>query len=175
MKKIASTFLIIPIIFSLSATALSQNRRKVIRQKSVKINKTYPTVYLTFEKTGKALNDSTGETEELVWLRLHNNTRWSIWIQASGGNEKIEDAGLYYDVIDDEGTVKEYRRCHVCSRIQIGNKKSILFTVPLAYFAEAEALQLSFAYDWEKEGGSGGEPTHYVYFHKQDIPKSQNK
>jgi hypothetical protein len=177
MKIIKSSFLILLFIFNLSVIVSPQNRSKITQRKSVRLNKKHPTVYLTFEKTGKALNDSTGVTEELVWLKLHNNTRWRIWIQASGG-KNYEEARLYYNIFDKDGNIKERRGCHVCSIIPLSSSRSILFTVPLEYFTGAAGLELSFSYDWEREFDetySKREPTHSVYFYTRNFDKSQEQ
>ena len=175
MKKIKCIFLIILVIISLSEILLAQ--RRITRQKSVRLSKKFPTVYFTHEKTGKEVNESTGETVDLVWLRLHNNTRWAIWIEASGG-DKYEDARLYYNILDNDGNIKERRGCHVCSINPLGSGRSVLFTVPLEYFTGAEALELSFTYNWEREFDetySQREPTHFVYFYTRNFDKSQGE
>jgi hypothetical protein len=41
-----------------------------------------PSVYLTFEKTGKFELLCANKSQEGIWLRLHNNTRWAINLDA---------------------------------------------------------------------------------------------
>jgi len=71
-----------------------------------KLEKTRPSVYITFECTGTREPRREGETNQGVWLRLHNNLRWQLTVpgfaippsfaQTVHGNE----AFLYYEVED---------------------------------------------------------------------------
>jgi len=71
-----------------------------------KLDKARPAVYITFECAGTREPRREGESNQGVWLRLHNNLRWQLTVpgfsdptnfaQAHHGNE----VQLYYDVED---------------------------------------------------------------------------
>lgn len=73
-----------------AASAFAQQPPACAASNDVRIVKENPTVYLTFEKFGKALNleeqkmlqnDQRGKSQQKgndVWLRVHNNTCWPI-------------------------------------------------------------------------------------------------
>lgn len=75
-----------------SVLVFSQQAQPCDASKDVRIEKDKPTVYLTFERYGKAVNpfdvrmlepSNTAKSKEKgsdVWLRLHNNTCWAIRI-----------------------------------------------------------------------------------------------
>lgn len=67
------------ILCSLALTAFSQQQRKQgVSNGTVNLSKDKPTVYITFERAGKRKPLFAGESNQGVWLRLHNNTRWAI-------------------------------------------------------------------------------------------------
>lgn len=86
-----SKHLFLPIVISMCSVVTAPAQRKPLQTKGdVRVSKQHPTVYVTFEKYGKAISpweegsNSTGEplksTEsgDDIWLRLHNNTHWAI-------------------------------------------------------------------------------------------------
>lgn len=70
------------IIFSLilAAPSLAQTALPPISKKDVLISKERPSVYLTLERTGQRERVYAEESNEGVWLRLHNNTKWPICV-----------------------------------------------------------------------------------------------
>src|SRR2546423_554526 len=83
-------FLLTGLLFSLALSAAAQQTTTQTVD-DIRIAKDKPTVYLTFERFGKAIDPSRSRIAETqvatseskkkgddVWLRLHNNTRWSI-------------------------------------------------------------------------------------------------
>lgn len=96
-------FVMALIFFASILPYAAAQRRSAWRVSDVRISKNHPTVYITFEGIGKREPRRLGESNDAVWLRLHNNTRWKIHLQAYGlssiflkGNE--EEVGLYYEV-----------------------------------------------------------------------------
>jgi hypothetical protein len=45
---------------------------------SILIRKDRPSVFIEFDRSGKAPPLFEGEKEERIWLRLHNNAQWAI-------------------------------------------------------------------------------------------------
>ena len=90
MSKLLSAFIFLVV---LSSFALSQQTQPCDSSKDVRIEKDKPTVYLSFERLGKAVNplntrlsepSNTSKSKEKgndVWLRLHNNTCWAIQLK----------------------------------------------------------------------------------------------
>ena len=78
------------VVVILTASAVAQQSTPCGASNDVRILKEKPTVYLTFERFGKALNtdeqkliqtDQRGKSRQKgtdVWLRVHNNTCWPI-------------------------------------------------------------------------------------------------
>lgn len=92
-------FLSILVIFSLTAGAHAQHRKSRVTSNSVRILKDKPTVYITFVRFGKREPGDTNETGEGVWLRVHNNTRWSLAFDGAGVFSRNNNVvALYYGV-----------------------------------------------------------------------------
>jgi hypothetical protein len=87
MNKIISTSIIL-VAFSLPAYA--QQTQPCGAEKDVRILKDKPTIHITFERLGKAINlsdqklieqsktDNSKEKGKDIWLRVHNNTCWPL-------------------------------------------------------------------------------------------------
>lgn len=68
---------------------------------SVFIDSKRPGVCLSFEKIGSQKSEPIGETTEGVFLKFHNNTRWTLHLEAQGEFKENGDAGLFYEVLED--------------------------------------------------------------------------
>lgn len=92
--------LILSLCLACSLTpTISAQRRKIQRApRDIRISKDKPTVYISFVRFGKLEPLHSGESGERVWLRLHNNTRWMLWLEAGGASEGYGDASLFYEV-----------------------------------------------------------------------------
>lgn len=67
------------ILCSLALTVFSQQQQKQSASNGdVRLSKDKPTVYITFERAGERKPLFASESNQGVWLRLHNNTRWAI-------------------------------------------------------------------------------------------------
>src|SRR5215212_7801727 len=66
--------------------------------KHVRLDKSKPSIYLEFERRGKRQPLREGEPDEGVWIRLHNNTKWTIYIPTFGVESSYGDVGLFYTV-----------------------------------------------------------------------------
>src|SRR4051812_35069411 len=86
------------LLFGMVVAAPAQRRRARRSSSPVRISKENPTIYITFVRQGKIADVRTGEVKEHVWLRMHNNTRWAINIQASGAPKEYGDTSLYYGI-----------------------------------------------------------------------------
>ena len=56
----------------------SQQAQVAANKETVSLTNDRPTVYLTFERDGKREPIHPSESDQGIWLRLHNNTKWAI-------------------------------------------------------------------------------------------------
>jgi hypothetical protein len=91
--------LFIFVMCSLTSVAPAQRRDNSRGRRNVRISKKHPTIYISFVRVGKSKPEQAGYSGERVWLRLHNNTRWSINLQAHGSrDESYGDHRLMYEI-----------------------------------------------------------------------------
>ena len=81
--RIARLVIALTICCTLSTSVLAQ-RKGAAQSRDVRLSKNHATVYLMFERVGKREPRRIGEGSDGVWLRLHNNTRWRLHLQAYG-------------------------------------------------------------------------------------------
>jgi len=118
MNKLFSLFII---LVALSTLAFSQQTQPCNASKDVRIVKDKPTIYLSFERFGKATNpldsklfepttkSKSKEKGDDVWLRLHNNSCWEIQfvteslyvskVAAANGSDKPK---ILFGILDDD-------------------------------------------------------------------------
>jgi hypothetical protein len=94
MKAFSVTVILCSLVLGLYA----QQRRFSGTQSELRLRKDMPTVYITFERAGKRKPLEQGESDQGVWLRLHNNTRWPLTLAMNGVPKEYGDATLFYDV-----------------------------------------------------------------------------
>jgi hypothetical protein len=102
--NIMKLLLAIFILCSLATVGLPQQEKTPPIDSDVRISKAQPTVYITFVRLGKRKPEHTDESNEGVWLSLHNNTKWSLVLHAYGaggytfarGDE--EEVGMFYGI-----------------------------------------------------------------------------
>lgn len=68
---------IVVVLFVFVSAVFSQSNGP-FKKADVVVSKGSPTVYITFERAGSRKPQDAGESERGIWLRLHNNTPWSI-------------------------------------------------------------------------------------------------
>jgi len=94
-----SILLVIVLIFGLTAVTPAQKRKPHLARRSVRILKAKPTVYITFVRFGKREPTHNNESDEGVWLRVHNNTRWTLLFGGYGAyTAKDEEVSMFYGV-----------------------------------------------------------------------------
>lgn len=115
-----------------------------------------------------------GNPEDIVWLRLHNNTRWSInFVIYRPVTKKYGAAALYWDV-SCEGTegLSLTQRCNdsvLCIFKPLPPRHSMLFTVRRSDLGKGCFIRVMFSYKWEHKSG---EPEHFVYFYSSALPSN---
>lgn len=169
MKTVISIQLLLLLTLCSTLTYIAQGKIAAKQIRSVRIDKKLPTAFLRVERIGKAKNSDIHKAR--LWFRLHNNTRWVIFVEASGEEKALGDARMYYDLLKDS-TIEKSVRCHVCSIVKIAPGKSLLFSLPREELFTASSMRIRFSYEWEESDGfHGREPTHFVYFYLSDLEK----
>lgn len=73
-----SKLTLIAVQFFVIASSVFAQHNGQSKKADVVLSKGNPTVYITFERAGIREPLDAGESDEGIWLRLHNNTPWSI-------------------------------------------------------------------------------------------------
>jgi hypothetical protein len=164
------------VVIFLTLAIWGQDQKSLEHQRQFRIRKDMPTVYITFERTGKRKPLEQGESDEGVWLRLHNNTRWPLRLAMNGVPKEYGDAALFYDVLS-EGKIVIEGRCHVCSSNELRPGSSLLFSLPTEYLAKGGAIRVRFSYGWEQPDDvfADREPRHFVYFYSSKLTVQSDK
>ena len=158
------------ILCCFSGLVYAQKRRPL---ENARITRNSPTVYITFIRMAKREPLRAGESDQGVWLKLHNNTRWPITLEMNGVPTEHGDAGLFYDVLLEKKVILE-RQCHVCSLNNLNPGRSLLFSLPREYLTKGQVIRVKFSYGWEGSDAifADREPDHYVYFHASKLPQT---
>jgi len=177
MKTIISYSLIL-ICLSFNFVAQTQDK-KGEQYKDVRVNVSKPSVYITFEKSAKRKPLHQGESDEGIWLRLHNNNIWSINFRVNGvPNKSYGDYTIPYGVeklpewkmlIKEDDVPIGNLGGHVHSVIDLEPGKSFLFSIPKEHLADGLKISVEFKYSWEKDFSYDG-PKHIVYYSSEDLP-----
>lgn len=132
-----------------------------------------PGVYLTFERADKTH----------YHLKIHNNTRWELWVRQFGDVSKEVDAGLFYEILEDPAgyppnPLPQGTACHICSVNPIESGTSLRFRVPKSHLGEGLAIRTCFEYEWERK--QGGLPhvnpaEHSVTIYHSNLPAAMRK
>lgn len=162
MFRFISTFLAI-LLISICCFGQTTKRKNISKYK---VKASQPSIYITFIKKEKRLNADSDE-EDLIWLKLYNNTKWEIALQASGGFGKT-DATLYYSVLDQDQKLIRGNFCHICSIIRISSGRSILFGVWASELKGSSYIKIRYTNEWE-DFFNNSEPTHSIYFDTKSL------
>jgi hypothetical protein len=143
-----------------------------------------PSAFITFEKAGKRTPAREGESDEGIWLRLHNNCKWKLYLKTYGADNENNEYRVSYDVQLIPGL--EWRRKEVelpqgyriinNARIRaIDPGKSIVFSVPREHLKDGFSILINFSYEWEMLGDSGGDLSivHQAKFWATDLPTKE--
>ena len=123
-----------------------------------------PLAYITFVRTGKRETIHVNESNEGVWLRLHNNTRRRMYLRTVEGGPKSQGYLLLYEVVPEDGARTETNlpigeRSDIRTIISVRPGKSALFSVPREHLARGLSISVAFAYRWD-----GDYEQNLVYF-----------
>lgn len=169
-------------------------RKTLARSKfDLRLVRSKASIFVSFEHAGNRQPLKAGESSEGIWLRLHNNTRATVFLPTFSVPKELGETGMFYDVVstaytDDyhdpsvptmETKIQYlpvgYRLGHTSGAYLLRPGRSVLFSVPREHLPERVALKIAFNYEWELEDKMGpvriGEPEHFVFFYSSSVPK----
>ena len=163
------------------------------------MNVNRPFVYVKFDHIGPGVARSKDEPNLRIWLRLTNNCRIAILVQASGvPDESPEDeVGVQYEVVrnpeisilplnprEEKTTIQEKPKAaelprgtmfHVASLVSIEPGNDILFSVPVNHLSDKWHIEIPFEFELPKGKGprdpnNGGIPVMVLHYSLWDLP-----
>lgn len=146
------------------------------QSRSVFLNPAKPGAYVTFERIGKRIPERANETEQGIFLKIHNNTHWILIFDAlDDGPSENGDASLMYDVIEDPRgyptlPLPAGNWFDVVNSVWLRPSKSLLFSVPMAKLGVGLGLSIRFNYEWD--ANRIGEPRHTLVFYHSELPEN---
>jgi hypothetical protein len=139
-------------------------------------------VYIEFIRSGSAPGLFEGERDERIWLRLTNNTHWTIAFCSLSVPMQYGQVGVVYTVKRSSNTSEPislprgYSTGDTCTPFDLGGGKSVIFSVPRNHLAENLYLEFEFWYDWEnRDNVLGNFPQSYVSFGHSELPISEKR
>jgi hypothetical protein len=176
-------------LFVLAFTAEAQNKKRVVGNATPTVVANKPGVYVSFGRLGKRTPLRDDESGEGIWLRLHNNMRYSISLCAFGISDEGEQlitygkntqVGVKYDVVLNPVAITDerpkidvpvgYNTGSTCHLFEVKSGRSMVFAVPAEHLVKGLSIKIPFSYEWEDE--TVGNPTHFVYFNSLSIPET---
>jgi len=156
-------------------------QNKIKSSKDIRLTANKPSVYITFEKQGKRKKLNTGDGDEGIWLRLHNNSIWEIGVCMFDVPKEFGDKEITYEVeknkklknLSDVPVSKDPKSSCLLGLMKPGD--SVSFSVPREHLSSGLSIKVNFLYIWDIDPDgfiSGLEPKHFVYFYSSEIPKS---
>jgi hypothetical protein len=165
--RLASIAVVVGFIFVASVSAQRKPRGL--------LDPNQPAVIVSFVRTANLEPIYASDGRDYLLFQIRNNTRWEIWLQMSGVPTKAYgDAGLFYSIVETKtGTIRRNETCHVCSVNPVGPGKTVVFPIPRNLAASDALLRLEYSFAWEKqrENGSGSVSTHGAEFYFDSLPK----
>lgn len=172
-------FFIIFFIVTVSFVS-AQTRKPNSPSSDIRLSRDKPSVYISYERSGKRKPLHVSESDEGIWLRLHNNTKWTIKFPVSGSLETHGDVGMFYTLevvseLPDEvvDIPKGEELGHTYSPFELRGGESVLFSVPHEHLPKGIVLRVKFSYEWENQDDAfaGREVEHTVSFYGSKLPQ----
>jgi hypothetical protein len=198
-----SFLVIIVFVFVFSVEAFPQQKAICDETTNYLIDKQMPSVYLTFERFGKAANWSQSKIGEWsdkskiekgddIWLRLHNNSCWdvkfktdSLYISKTTIDGKFK---LIYGILEDgalaniQYSIEEQNRKQVpygsdtASLSSLPSGKSVVFGVFKEHLSKSRSIYVDFNYGWEaKDFSNNLAPLHRAFFWSYRLEEEREK
>ena len=103
-SHIAKIILALIVVVNLPMNLLAQRTKTRRANSDVRLQKDKPTVFVSFVRFGRRESFRTVDSENGVYLQLHNNTRWTLILRAYGAGgytftkSDAEEIGMFYGV-----------------------------------------------------------------------------
>ncbi len=161
MKFVSSLFILVSLVTCFygqkKVTPKSVKSKNQSVKAQVKINPTNPTVYIDFVKVADDEPFDEGEPRERIYLKLVNNSKWSIYVPVFSYIDESKGNGLYYDVeILNESKPIEREIPRGDKQVgdilkfpsELKSGKSVNFSIPSNRLANNLMIRIDFFYDW---------------------------
>ena len=96
-RYVEMKFLVIALVMLATAPTFGQQQRSIKRKVNLRIVRDKPSVFISFDHYGRREPLRVAESSEGVWLRLHNNTRATIFLPSYGVPKEVGQVGLFYE------------------------------------------------------------------------------
>ena len=196
MKKLVLSLLVSLLCLSLVS---GKQQSSPDRGRSILIRKDRPSIYIEFERSGKAPPLFEKEREERIWLRLYNNTQWAINFCSFSVKNQYGGIGIVYEVKRSrtsfgriEGssnrgalpvernqqesirTPQGYSTSDVCTPHSLDSGKSVTFSIPREHLGKNLYIEFEYWPEWEnRDNVLGNFPQYYVSFGNQELPSGE--
>jgi hypothetical protein len=139
---------------------LSAQTKEGSPQEGIRIDATKPVAYVEFERFRKDTPLFNGDSVDRVYLKLVNNSKWSVYIDAFVYGKNEEKQGLYFTVEREDKRVrvgklysdeipKGYVRGDCGSGLtELESGKSYSFSVPRNHLAKNLKIRIQLYFDW---------------------------
>lgn len=159
----------------------SQEAVKVQVDSTLLLDSRKPSAFITFEKYGDRSDVREGENKQGVFLRLRNNSRFKVYLNANGAEDLNADHRVSYEVrgipgSDLSGMEKKLPigtlLFHKTRVRELEGGQSIVFSVPIDHLAEGFGIFVNFSYEWELGGQMAGDFSiiHQAQFWSTQLP-----
>jgi hypothetical protein len=157
------------LILAFACPCFGQQNSGQSRPASPLIDINRPSVYLKYVKA-ETLKSRHGDSVQLIWLELRNNTRWRI--SSVGLPDEFGGSGWFYTGVTDDP-------CHtdiypsignggdVAGPVGVGAGESTPLTVLATHLSRGLAVEISFNFEWDLSAGV----RHSLWFGHSDLPQ----
>lgn len=138
------------------------NSKSSFFKESIKIDSSRPAVYIDFLNIGQGEPLNSSELKERVYLKLVNNSKWSIFVPLFVYGKNDENTGLFYDVelervrklkdsyYEDVEVPQGYEQGDCCTgESELKSGKSVRFSVPVSHLSKNLKIRVDFNFAWE--------------------------
>ncbi|MBX3278327.1 MAG: hypothetical protein KF868_10025 [Acidobacteria bacterium] len=196
MKKLIHSVLVSLLCLTTASGSQQSSQNKSC---SILIRKDRPSLYIEFERSGKAPPLFEGEKEERIWLRLYNNTQWVIEFCSFSVKDHYGGIGIVHEVrryqtsfgrIDGSTetaplpkernqeepvrTPQGYSTSDTCTPYSLGSGKSVIFSIPREHLGKNLHIVFEYWPEWEnRDNELANSPQYYLTFSNQILPSSE--
>lgn len=149
-----------------------------------KLDKTYDSLYILFERTG--ISTEEGSKERYIWLRLRNNTSCTVLLDIIGSYYRLVDGKATNQVLDGEeirinynleteSGRKNHYKTHNFGVVWLLPGRSVVFDLPSKYLEKGYRVVVPFGFDWDGSWGLSRNPRFEVLFNTSELPQGWEK